>query len=237
MSLNETTPLRPADSLGGYGLGMTWDSPGHPALPIRTLPKNWPADAIGRSTADLASLHWRLLADFATPICSLSAPALAGNLAAISAWIGDLDVSWAPHGKTTMSPELIRRQLEAGAWGITAATPWQADRLIDWGVRRIVLANICADPGPLAWVLRRDATLVTFVDSIESVRLTAVAQRAAGHGARLPVLIEVGMPGGPLRRTRCGDGTRHRPRDRPRTRPATHRHRRLRGDGDRTRPG
>jgi D-serine dehydratase len=31
----------------------------------------------------------------------------------------------APHGKTTMVPKLFSRQLEAGAWGITLATPHQ----------------------------------------------------------------------------------------------------------------
>ena len=33
------------------------------------------------------------------------------------------DVDLAPHGKTTMSPELFQRQIDDGAWAITAATP------------------------------------------------------------------------------------------------------------------
>lgn len=79
---------------------------------------------------------------------------------------------------------------------MTAATPWQAERMVDWGARRIVLANVCADPGPLAHLLARTVEVLTFVDSVAGVRLTAAAVPA---GARLPVLLEVGAPGG-----RCG---------------------------------
>lgn len=68
--------------------------------------------------------------------------------------------------------------------------------MVDWGVRRIVLANVCADPGPLARLLAREVEVLTFVDSPEGVRLTAAA---VPPGHRLPVLIEVGAPGG-----RCG---------------------------------
>ena len=34
-------------------------------------------------------------------------------------------IDLAPHGKTTMSPQLFRRQLDAGAWGLTFATVTQ----------------------------------------------------------------------------------------------------------------
>lgn len=178
---------------------MTWDSADSIDDVIRTQPKNWPPEAVGESPASVGRRSWRLLSDFATPMCSLSDPVLADNLAAITEWISDLGVEWAPHGKTTMSPELIARQLQAGAWGITAANPWQAERMVDWGVSRIVLANVCADPGPLARLLDRDAEVVTFVDSIESVRLTAAALTESGRANPLPALVEVGMPGG-----RCG---------------------------------
>jgi peptide/nickel transport system ATP-binding protein len=45
-----------------------------------------------------------------------------GLAAGLRARVG-LDL--APHGKTTMSPQLFRRQLDAGAWGITFATVFQ----------------------------------------------------------------------------------------------------------------
>ncbi|HHV22655.1 MAG TPA: hypothetical protein GXZ30_14175 [Propionibacterium sp.] len=98
-------------------------------------------------------------------MCSLSEKELAHNASAVARWCAERGVDLAPHGKTTMSPELINRQLAHGAWAITAATPWQAERMVDWGVPRIVLANVCADPGPLAHLLTRDVEVVTFVPS------------------------------------------------------------------------
>ena len=38
----------------------------------------------------------------------------------------------APHGKTTMTPALFHRQLQAGAWGITLATATVSCRFCPW---------------------------------------------------------------------------------------------------------
>ena len=35
-------------------------------------------------------------------------------------------MDYAPHAKTTMAPQLLTAQLDAGAWGLTVATPNQA---------------------------------------------------------------------------------------------------------------
>lgn len=47
----------------------------------------------------------------------------------------------APHGKTTMTPALFRRQLETGAWGITLATAPQCRAAFSHGVERLLMAN------------------------------------------------------------------------------------------------
>jgi D-serine dehydratase len=50
-------------------------------------------------------------------------------------------VQLAPHGKTTMSPQLFQRQLLDGAWGITLATVFQVQVARRFGVSRILMAN------------------------------------------------------------------------------------------------
>jgi D-serine dehydratase len=40
----------------------------------------------------------------------------------------------AAHGKTTMAPKLFRRQMEAGAWGITLATAVQTRVAYEHGI-------------------------------------------------------------------------------------------------------
>ena len=47
----------------------------------------------------------------------------------------------APHGKTTMTPALFHRQLQAGAWGITLATAPQCRAAFANGITRILMAN------------------------------------------------------------------------------------------------
>ena len=50
-------------------------------------------------------------------------------------------VNIAPHGKTSLSPELFQMQVEDGAWGITAATAHHARLYASFGVKRILMAN------------------------------------------------------------------------------------------------
>lgn len=45
-----------------------------------------------------------------------------------------------------MSPELVRRQLDAGAWAMTAATVAQARILREFGVDTIIIASQVLDP-------------------------------------------------------------------------------------------
>ena len=60
-------------------------------------------------------------------------------------------LAFAPHAKTTMSPQLVRAQLDAGAWGITAATASQVLVHRSHGVPRVLLANELTDPAGAAW--------------------------------------------------------------------------------------
>src|SRR5687768_10492094 len=63
--------------------------------------------------------------DLPLPLLVLREAALAHNLAVMQRWCERHGVALAPHGKTSMAPQLIARQLEAGAWGMTAATVQQ----------------------------------------------------------------------------------------------------------------
>ena len=79
---------------------------------------------------DIAGLSLR---DLPLPVLVLRESAVAHNLAVMARWCAERGVSLAPHGKTTMAPALIRRQLEAGAWGMTAASVPQLTVMRDAG--------------------------------------------------------------------------------------------------------
>jgi D-serine deaminase-like pyridoxal phosphate-dependent protein len=139
----------------------------------------------GRDPAGL-SLH-----ELPLPVLVLRESAVAHNLAVMARWCDERDVSLAPHGKTTMAPALIRRQLEAGAWGMTAASVPQLTVMRDAGARRVILANQLAGAPEIAWFEREREGIEAYclVDSVEGVRALA-----AGVSRPLGVLIELGGP-------------------------------------------
>ncbi len=132
------------------------------------------------------------------PVFVLRETALAHDIAVLADYCRGRGISFAPHGKTTMSPEVFRRQAEAGAWAITVATPWQAEVAVDAGIERILIANEVVDDAGLAWIgdlLDRDGPeLLVCADSVAGVE--RMAARLAGRRRRLPVLVEIGIAGG-----------------------------------------
>lgn len=164
--------------------------------------KGLPPDADGLTVAELAAERRNLFdGGFTTPVLALSAERLAHNLRLMETYSARHGLAFAPHGKTSMAPQLFRRQIEHGAWGITLAVPHQVRVAREFGIRRIFLANELVDASALAWVARELAAdpefrLVCYVDSVRGVELMdaaltgtvrpldVVVELAAGEGAR-----------------------------------------------------
>ena len=127
---------------------------------------------------------------FTWPVMALRREAALANIATMAAYCARHDLDFAPHAKTTMAPGLIAAQLDAGAWGMTVATPNQALVLRRLGVRRIFIANEVLDPTALRWLARQD-DIYFQVDSMEGV--AAAAEVPEG---RLRVFAELGHAGG-----------------------------------------
>lgn len=160
--------------------------------------KGLPPDAgqagltVGQLTAERRNLH---TGGFTTPVLTLDAEALSHNLAALGGYAERHGLAFAPHGKTCMAPQLFDRQLEHGAWGITAAVPHQARVYRAFGIRRIFLANELVDAAALRWVAAELAAdpefrFVCYVDSVRGVELMDRALR--GGSVRIDVVVELG---------------------------------------------
>ncbi|ROZ69636.1 amino acid deaminase [Ramlibacter sp. WS9] len=168
--------------------------------------KSYPLSAQPCRASEIGAKGWNVLAgDLPLPLAVLRRSALDHNLAWMQDFSARKGVSFAPHGKTTMSPELFAKQLAAGAWGLTFATMFQAAIGIDAGARRIVIANqvVCdADFNALALLLKQHADLRVWflVDSL--AQLTLIEQWAQTHPSApcFDVLLEMGIPG---QRTGC----------------------------------
>jgi D-serine dehydratase len=164
--------------------------------------KGFPA---GHSLAldDLGAQGWNILAgDTSTPVAVLRDAALTSNLATMRGFCEEHEVVLAPHVKTHMSPQLMARQLAAGAWALTVAMPHQLAVLLEFGVRRVLVANEITDPAALSWLaerLHRDPELdvLWYVDSVAGVEMAAAAMAAVSDGTRVArLLLETGHADG-----------------------------------------
>jgi D-serine deaminase-like pyridoxal phosphate-dependent protein len=164
------------------------------------LEKALPADGAGATAAEFLAARPRLSA-FATPLLVLDATAIDANVARMATWCAQRGVGLAPHGKTTMAPVLWERQLAAGAWGITLATPSQVRVALGFGLRRVQLANALVDPVGIAAVSRAldadpDVAVLSWVDSVRSVAAMDAVLAGLRPARPLTVLVELGAPGG-----------------------------------------
>lgn len=139
------------------------------------------------------------LADFQTPLLTLDAVALRFNVDRLAIWCAENGVLLAPHGKTTMAPQLWAEQLNRGAWGITLANFAQLRVAREFGVRRLQLANSLTDPHAIEWVAAVatvEMPILSWVDSARTVDVINRTLEASGSTAVLDVLVELGGTGG-----------------------------------------
>ncbi|MGW4079371.1 amino acid deaminase [Streptomyces asiaticus] len=167
--------------------------------------KGLPPNAEGLTVGELAAERRSLFTGgFTTPVLALSAEALEHNLVAMERYSAAHGLAFAPHGKTSLAPQLFERQLAHGAWGITAAVPTQVRIYRAFGIQRIFLANEVVDAAALHWLAAEldadpDFRFIAYVDSVRGVELMDAALREAG--ARRPVDVVVELGGGEGART------------------------------------
>ncbi|MFA0507363.1 MULTISPECIES: amino acid deaminase [unclassified Vibrio] len=156
----------------------------------------------GRAISQSENGIYRLVdEDISLPVAIIKQSALTNNLNWMQSFADHHQVKLSPHGKTSMTPAFFRQQLENGAWGITVATPAQAEVAAMAGAKRIIMANQLVGKTNMAIVEQLisefDIDFYCCVDS--SVNVQQLNQYFSNTKQTLKVLIEFGVPGG-----RCG---------------------------------
>ncbi len=171
-------------------------------LRLDALTKGVPASAGALRLADVGARGWNLFrGDVPLPAAVIRADVLSANNIWMARFLAANGLSIAPHGKTTMAPQLYAMQHEAGAWAITVATTQQMAVARHFGFPRVILANeptgaaaidacFAAIRGPESFELH------VLADSLDCVAALAAGARRAGVGPALGVLVEMGVPGG-----------------------------------------
>lgn len=155
---------------------------------------------------EIRNKGWNVLAeDLTLPVALLKQRDIQHNSTWMQTFLAAGGAQIAPHGKTTMSPELFNVQMEDGAWGITLATAHQVQVARKFGFRRIFFANQLIGKTAIAGVLneiRNDPTFEFYCITDSLVNVAELARAAAKTGLTRPlnVLVELGYQGG---RTGC----------------------------------
>lgn len=182
-------PLPPRN--GSDIAGLTFDA----------MTKGIPAHA-GRLRLDEAgSRGWNILrGDVPLPAATLRADVLAANNAWMTRFLADNGLLIAPHGKTTMAPQLYALQHGSGAWAITVATTQQMEVARHFGFPRVILANQPTGRASIdacfAALAGGPFELHVLADGLAGVAALAAGAARANVGRPLGVLVEMGALGG-----------------------------------------
>jgi len=172
-----------------------------PDFLIDSCYKSFPLTAQPLNASQLAARGWNVLADdLPYPLAVIRQSALAHNMRWMQDYAQRRQVSFAPHGKTTMSPQLFDLQLRGGAWGLTFATVHQLSVGLEVGLRHAIIANQVVAPADLdgldALLARHAGLRVWFlVDSQAQLRCIEGWAKARGSRRIFEVLLEVGVSG------------------------------------------
>jgi D-serine deaminase-like pyridoxal phosphate-dependent protein len=107
-----------------------------------------------------------------------------------------------PHYKTHKSPDLARRQVQAGAGGLSMATVWEAAVLAAAGMDDLFVVNTVSHPDKIRLLaqLARDRRILVAVDEAANAAAHSAAAVRAGSEVGIFVEVDTGM-------NRCGVDT------------------------------
>lgn len=135
------------------------------------------------------------LAGLETPLLLLDEARMAHNIQRLQGRMDALGVRLRPHAKTSKCVQVVRRQLAAGARGITVSTLKEAEQFFAAGIDDILYA-VAIVPAKFehAWrLVRAGLSLSLLVESVSAAE--ALSAFASRQGVLLDVFIEVDTDG------------------------------------------
>ena len=158
-----------------------------------------PIAAQGSSIADFLATKPNLFtSDFQFPIMILRDSSLENNIKRMASYCKSLGFELAPHVKTSMSPQISQRQLDAGAWALTVANFSQASMMYASGFNRLIIGNEVVEPTSIAEIAKINGSgagqIIFYIDSLAGLK---IAQDSITNvaDAKLNVFMEIGAVG------------------------------------------
>jgi len=164
--------------------------------------KGFPHGVTPLPLQDFSAQEWNVVrGDMPFPIAIIKTSALSHNAQWMRDFTAETGVLLAPHGKTTMCPQIFERQIGAGAWGMTVATVQQLGICVALGIRRIIMANQLVSRLDVARVVElcnrhADLEFYFLIDSVQQLQLVAAHAQRYTLERPLTALLELGLAGG-----------------------------------------
>ena len=137
----------------------------------------------------------RIPTDLETPVLLLDLARMERNVLRMQSRMDGHGVRFRPHVKTSKCPDVVRRQLAAGARGITVSTLKEAEQFFDEGISDVLYA-VAIVPAKLDHAMRlvrRGLRLTLLVESTAAAE--ALSRHGLQHGHCHDALIEIDTDG------------------------------------------
>lgn len=131
--------------------------------------------------------------DCATPFIEVDSHRLDRNIAGMQAIASSAKVVLRPHVKTHKSLEVARRQIAAGARGLTASKASEAEIFLEGGFKDILMAYPVVRSSTIARLLhlaRDNQARVAFI-AADSTGVAALNEAALAFDMQLPIFLKV----------------------------------------------
>lgn len=159
-----------------------------------------PIAAQGKSSAEFLATKPNLFtSDFQFPVMVLRDSALEHNIKRMAAYCKSLGFELAPHAKTPMSPQIAKRQIDAGAWGLTVANFNQACIMLEYGFKKLIIGNEVMEPTSIAEIAKINGSdagyIIFYIDSLAGLKIAQDSISGVAK-AKLNIFMEIGAVGG-----------------------------------------
>ena len=135
------------------------------------------------------------LASLETPVLLLDEARMQRNIDHMQARMNGLAVKLRPHAKTSKSAEVVKRQIAAGAQGITVSTLKEAENFFAAGITDILyaVAIVPAKFDHALTLIKAGCKLGVITESVAAAE--ALSRHGRENGVLYPVMIEIDTDG------------------------------------------
>lgn len=128
-----------------------------------------------------------------TPALIIDLDVLDRNIKKMAEFFEPLEANLRPHTKTHKCPIIAKKQIEAGAIGITCAKLGEAEVMVNNGIKDVLIANEIVGRKKIERLvdLAKKAKITVAVDSFENV--DEISEYASKEGVSIGVLVEVNV--------------------------------------------